>query len=103
MRRLLYSGGAVTIYISGTDATGGTTHTLSDTATPGANIFGLKAGLVGGDYTIIIKKSESYNVLVSGLADEATQDWGYKIYTPTSMTEEDIEKTLTITLSAILD
>lgn len=97
------SGAAVTIYISGTDAIGGTTHTLSDTATPGNNIFGLKAGLKGKGYTIIVKKLESYNTLVSGLADGATQKWGLKIYTPTTMTYEDAQKTFTTTLSVVLD
>ena len=97
------SGGAVTIFISGTDATGGTTHTLSDTATPGNNIFGLKAGLEGGDYTIVVRKTEAFNTLVSGLAPEGTQKWGLKLYTPTTYTNEDAQKTSTVTLSVILD
>ena len=97
------SGAAITIYISGTDAVGGTTHTLSDTATPGHNIFGLKAGLEGGDYTVVVKKTESFNTLVTGLANEATQRWGLKLYTPTTYTNEDAQKTTTVTLSVILD
>jgi len=70
------SGGAVTITIQAIDFTGGNGWTLSDTATPGVDTAGLKAGLEGGDYTIIVKKTPAYNTLVSGLANEATQKWG---------------------------
>lgn len=93
------SGGAVDIDIRATDMTGGNTWTLSDTATPGSMIYGLKAGLDGGDYTIIVKKNSPYNDLVTGLADSGTQDWGLKLYTPTVYTDG-ATKTGTVTISA---
>jgi hypothetical protein len=94
------SGGAVDITISGTDmAGGGYTWTLSDTATAGDMTFGLKAGLSGGDYTIIVKKNSPFNALVSGLADEGTQDWGLKLYTPT-LYDDGYTKTGTVTITA---
>jgi hypothetical protein len=93
---------AVDITIQGTDLTGGDdTWTLSDTATPGADTYGLKAGLEGGDYTIIVKKSATYNTLKSNLASSATQKWGLKIWMPTSVTDYDAqEMTGTVTLVA---
>lgn len=93
------SGGTIDISISGTDMSGGNTWTLSDTATPGSMIYGLKAGLDGGDYTIIVKKSSPYNDLVTGLADSGTQDWGLKLYTPTEYTDG-VTKSGTVTLTA---
>ena len=52
---------------------------------------------------MIVKKSEVFNVLVSGLADATTQKWGLELLVPTIMTNEDVQKTFTITLSVILD
>lgn len=94
------SGGAIDIDIRGTDMTGGNTWTLSDTATPGSMTYGLKAGLDGGDYTIIVKKNSPYNDLVTGLADSGTQDWGLKLYTPTVYTDG-ATKTGTVTITAV--
>lgn len=75
---------ACDIAIKGTDFSGGgETWTLSDTATPGASTCGLKAGLVS-DYTIVVKKSSTYNTLVSNLAVDATDEWGLKLWAPTS-------------------
>jgi hypothetical protein len=56
-------------------ATAGVTWTLLDTATPGENIYGLKAGLDDADDTfdVIVKKTATYNTLVSNLAKDATQ------------------------------
>lgn len=77
------SGGAVSIGIKGTDMTGGGyTWTLSDTATPGDMVYGLKAGLSGGDYTIVVNKAGSNN-LTASLGDGLSQDWGLKLWTPT--------------------
>ena len=75
---------AVNITISGTDMTGGTTWTLSNTATPGVDTYGLKAGLEGSSYIIV--KSSSPNFLVEGLASLGTQDWGLQILAPTTFT-----------------
>jgi len=93
------SGFAVNITIGGTDMTGGTTWTLADDGVPGANIYGLKAGLEGNDYTIIVKKNTPYNILVSSLADSANQKWGLKLFAPTSFSDGGA-KSGTITLTA---
>ena len=79
-------GVTVDITIQGTDATGGAdTWTLADNGSPGENIYALYAGLAGGDYTIIVKKSAPYNTLVSDLAATETQKWGLKLWMPTSL------------------
>ncbi len=78
---------AVNITIGGTDMTGGTTWTLSDTATPGSDTYGLNAGLSGGSYNIIVKKNGPYNELVGSLAGGGgTQDWGLQLLAPTTFT-----------------
>jgi len=96
------SGGAVTIAIKATDPTT-SGWTLSDTATPGVKIVGLKAGLEGGDYTIIVKKTPAYNTLVSGLAAEGTQKWGLRLYAPTAFDNGDGAGSITVTIDAALD
>ena len=74
------------ITIQGTDATGGDdTWVLSGSATPGENIYGLKAGLDGGDYTVVVKTTA--NSFVTNLAEDATQDWGLKVWMPTSLSD----------------
>ena len=92
------------IVIYGSNATGGDdTWTLDDTGTPGENIYALYAGLDDDDdlFDVIVRGTETYNTLVSGLAEEATQDWGLKIYMPTSLSGYDSqEMTGTITLVA---
>lgn len=101
------SGGSVSITIQGTDLTGGDdTWDLSDTATPGENIYGLEAGLDDDDDTfdVIVKEDSPYNTLVAGLVDSATQDWGLKLYMPTSVTDYDKQQMTTIvTLVATFD
>jgi len=93
------SGFAINITIGGIDMTGGITWTLADDGSPGTNIYGLKAGLEGGSYDIIVKKNTPYSALVSGLADSVTQRWGLKLYVPTTFSDG-IQKTGTITLTA---
>lgn len=78
-------------YIHETDWIGGDTWTLSDTATPGVNTIGVKAGLEGGSYNIIVRKTEPYNLLFSDLADDATISFGRQLLTPTETTD-DIQK-----------
>lgn len=92
------SGFAIDISVSGTDMTGGVTWTLSDTATPGTNTVGFKAGLDGADYTIIVKKTAPFNALVTNLADAASQLWGLKMYVPTVF-GDGVAKSGTITLT----
>ena len=101
------SGAAVSVTVQATDFTGGNdTWDLSDTATPGENVYGLKAGLDDDDdnFDVIVKEDAAYNTLVSGLADGATQDWGLKLYMPTSVTNYDGQLMVaTVTLVATLD
>lgn len=98
--------GAVDITVHATDLTGGNdTWDLSDTATPGENIYGLKAGLDDDDdlFDVVVRESEAYNELVNNLAESATQDWGLKLYMPTSVTDYDgqqMSATLTLVCSA---
>ena len=90
---------AVNITIGGTDITGGTTWTLSDTATPGIATAGMKAGLDGGAYNIIVKKTAPFNILKASLASSASQAWGLQLLAPTNYTD-DTQKAGTVTLTA---
>ncbi len=92
------SASAVKITISGTDITGGTTWTLSDTGTAGSTTFGLKAGL-SSSYDIVVKRNAPYNILRSNLASSGTQTWGLQLIAPTSYTDS-VLKTGTVTLTA---
>lgn len=97
------SGGAVSITIQSTNMTGGTQWTISDTATPDEDIFGLKAGTSGdGDYVTVVKGNSPYNDLVSGLADSANTTWGLQLFTPT-LFSDGTEKTCTVTITATCD
>jgi len=86
---------AIDIAVSGTDLTGGTTWTLSDTATAGANTYGLKVGI--SSYSIIVKKTAAYNSLVSNLAAAASQSFGIQFLAPTSFSDG-VMKTGTLNL-----
>ncbi len=82
---------SVNITISGDDMTGtGVTWTLSEDASVGTNIYGLRAGLEGGvegnDYVTVVPKSTA-NTLVSGLASLGTQRWGLQLLTPQIVTD----------------
>lgn len=84
------SGGPVDISIYGTDmAGGGYTWDLADDGSPGDMTYALKAGLSGGDYTIIVRETEPYNILVSALGNGLTQDWGLRFWAPTVFDEDD--------------
>jgi hypothetical protein len=90
---------AVNITISGTDMAGGTTWVLSDTATPGTNVYGLKAGRSGESYNIVVKKT-SPNYLVQNLTGSGgTQQWGLQLLAPTTMSDG-TSKSGTVTLTA---
>jgi methionine-rich copper-binding protein CopC len=91
---------AVTVSISATDMTGTVDWTLSDTATPGVDTIGLKAGVEGGSYNIIVKKTAAYNILVSSLSPSGTQRWGLQILAPTTISDAS-SKSTTITLTAV--
>ena len=92
---------AIDVTIQGADLTGsGDTWTLSDNATVGDNIYGLKAGLNGGSFNIIVEKSVAVT-LVSNLAASANQSWGLEILMPSALTGGHYgEMTSTITLVA---
>ena len=121
----------VNITIQGTDMTGGVGWTLSDTATPGTDIVGLKSGtkapystigfsggdqetsvgfaggdeqdLVGfvgqGDYSVVIKKTATFNTIIYKMPPGSSIKWGFAMYVPTEFTDG-VEKTGTITLTA---
>jgi hypothetical protein len=95
-----FSGFAVNISISATDMTGGATWTLSDNATAGPDIYGLKAGRSGTAYNIIVKKNAPYNILVSNLASGNSQQWGLQLLAPTTFSDE-VTKQGTVTLTAV--
>lgn len=77
----------IDVSVSGTDMTGGDTWTLSDTATPDANTFGVKAGLNGADYTTIVKKTAPYNLIGSNVGVGDSVVFGVKFYAPTSISD----------------
>jgi hypothetical protein len=90
----------IAITIHGTDMIGGsTTWTLSDTATPGTDTFGLKAGLEGGAYNVTVRKTATFNTLKSSVASGATQKWGLQMLAPTSFSDS-MQKTGTVILTA---
>lgn len=93
--------GAVNITIHSDNWTGGINWTLSDTATPGSDTVGLRAGLDGGGYTIIVKKTAPYNDLVTNLAESGSQLWGLQLLAPTVFSDGVLkESTVTLTASA---
>lgn len=96
------SGSSVNITISGTDLTGGIPWTLSDTAAPGSATAGIKAGLSGGSYNIIVKQTAPFNTLKSNLANGASQSWGFQLLAPTNYTDA-VQKAGTITLTATVN
>jgi len=75
------------------DSTDTDTWTLSDTATAGADTFGMKCGLDDGDdlYDIIIKnQGSSPNLIVDDLAGSGTEDFGLQFLAPTSMSTYEV-------------
>jgi len=96
--------GAIDVLIRGTDLTGGgTTWSLSSIGVQGVDIYSMCAGLDDGDdlFDVIVKKWQPYNQLIDGLAQSATQDWGLKIYTPTSLLATYAGQQMTSTLTII--
>lgn len=96
------SGGSIDVTVHATNMTGGVQWTLSDTATAGSDIYGLKVGLDDDDdnFDIIVKLNSPYNNLVAGLGDGNSQYWGLQLITPTSFSDE-VEKQSTTTLTAV--
>jgi hypothetical protein len=92
------SGYDVRITIRGTNMTGGSVNwTLSDTATPGADTYGLKAGLAGGSYNVTVNTTDTE--LIGNLTDGNSQKWGLYFLAPTEFSDG-VEKSGNITLTA---
>jgi len=76
----------VDITIQGTNLAGGDdTWTLSGTATPGENIYGLYAGLDDADDNFDIVVNATANAFVGDLPEATTQAWGLRLCMPTSL------------------
>lgn len=75
----------VTIYVTG-DWTGGTNWTHSDECMPGVNTAGLRAIVEdsNGHTSVIVKKSEPYNYIVTDLAPGEDCDFALEFYAPTA-------------------
>jgi len=83
----------VDITIQGTNLAGGDdTWTLSGTATPGENIYGLYAGLDDADDDFDVVVNTTANAFVADLPEATTQAWGLKLYMPTSVTGYDAQQ-----------
>jgi hypothetical protein len=85
----IYNSGGVAMdtTIAGTDLVGGIDWTLSDTCVAGNNTYGMKAGLDGGSYNVTIKKTATYNLLISDLASLASQKFGIQMHSPTEFSD----------------
>jgi hypothetical protein len=59
----------------------------------------MKAGLSGGGYTVVVKKTAPYNTLTASLAPSATQEWGLQLLSPTNYTDA-VQKVGSVTLTA---
>jgi hypothetical protein len=96
----MYNAGAVAIdaTIAGEDLVGGIDWTLSDTCTAGNNTYGLKAGINGGSFNVTIKKTPTYNLLITDLAALSSQKFGIQMYSPTDFSDG-VVKTATVTLT----
>jgi hypothetical protein len=90
----------INIGITATNMTGGIQWTLSDIASPGLDIFGLKAGLLGGSYNVTVKGSNG-NTLVGSLIPGGSQQWGLQLLAPTEFSDG-IEKSGIVTLTAVM-
>lgn len=97
-----YGNSAINIMISGSDMTGaGVDWTLADDGNPGVDTHALKAGLNGGAYNTIVRKTSPYNDLVVGLGAASSQDWGLKLWSPTSLSDNNTKEGA-VTLTAYL-
>lgn len=94
------SGFDVDIFIRGTDMTGGIAWALANDAVPGLDIVGIKAGLEGGSFNIIVKKTAPYNALVLSLPNGNTQKFGLQLLAPTGLSDG-VAKTGTVTIAGM--
>lgn len=89
----------IDIAVRGTDLAGDVTWTLSDDGNNGAGVYALEAGLDGGAYDIVVKKTSPYNDLVSSLGAGSAQSWGLQMQAPTTI-EDKSAKAGAVTLTA---
>jgi len=83
----------VDVTIQGTNLAGGDdTWTLSGTATPGENIYGLYAGLDDDDDNFDIVVNTTANAFVGDLPEATTQAWGLRLCMPTSLSGYDAQQ-----------
>ena len=87
----------VNITISGSNMTGGIPWTLSPTAEPDTDTYGLIAGLDGGSFDIIVNGNGI--PLVENLSSGNTTHWGLQLLAPTSFADG-VLKSGTVTLTA---
>lgn len=72
------------VTIGATNMTGsGTTWVLANDAVPGDSICGMKAGLNGTSYNIVVRREIPYNNLKTDLSISSTEDWGLQLLAPT--------------------
>jgi len=88
-----------TISVTGSTWTGGTAHTHSDTATPGANTVGLKTNR-GGTWGVgdIVVKYDTPNYIYENCAAGVDFAYGLKLYAPTS-TSDGVQKSNTVRIT----
>jgi hypothetical protein len=90
----------VNIDVHGANTTGGSpSWTLSNTATPGPDIYGLKFKRnAAGDWTVIPTTDVDY---MNGLLAGNTDKFGLQLLTPTSITDKTNQQTGVITFTAV--
>ena len=87
----------INITISASNMTGGIPWTLSDNASPGTDIYGLRACLDGESFDIIANGNG--NELVPSLNATDNQTWSLQFLSPTSFSDY-VEKSGNVTLTA---
>jgi len=90
--------GNITVTIGSSLWVGGTSWTPSDDGSPGINIIGIKAGVSGGSYNVVVRYTAPFNTLVANMGNGTYQEWGYTLYTPTNTSTDGVVKYGNITL-----
>lgn len=91
----------ITIAVTGATWTGGSAHTHSETATPGADTVGLEANRGGTwDTGDVIVKNADPNYIYEDCPATTDFDYGLQLHMATS-TSDGVEKTNTVRLTAV--